>query len=146
MAGEPRNAASEWFGLAFESLTGVDPTDAAELLRGALTERFVYEDRRLVAMPGGDVKDFVEHFLTYYEVGEGPPRFVIDEVVAVRGESLALVQAGVSYESDWDLGFLLAIQCNGDANALERAVSFGVEDRAEAVEEIDRLHAELEVD
>ena len=147
MVDEPRNEASEWWRVALESLTGIGRPDALRLLRQALTEDFVWEDRkRVVGFAGGDADAFVEAFGVYYDVADELPRFIVDEVISVRGQTLALAQARASYSEAWDSSFLAVIVYNRRASALERAIAFDVEDRLVAVEELERLHAEFDRD
>jgi len=101
----------------------------------------IREDRRRVvgAPTTRSIVEFVDHALTWFDLGDDPPVFSIEGVVAVCGDTCALIHCRVSF-GDSVSDFLNAFRTTG--SEAEISVLFDLNDRDAALAELDRLYAE----
>ena len=116
----------------------------ASELRSLLAPNFVREDHRaLVGMPTVDGDGWIEQLLTFFDLGFGSPTFRLSEVVAVRGERLALYWIEITFGDgivDRRLGIA---QYDASVELVERYVSFDDQDVDQAIVALDEMSARL---
>ena len=143
MTAEPLNAASER--LRAEMPRWDDPEYVKSAGRAVLAADFSREDRRrLIAMPTGDVDAYLESFDAWYEVGDGQPKFNVEEVIGVRGERLVLTRTRVSYASGQATEFLYLFQFDQRIDKVERQVAFDLDDVDAALDELGEIQSALD--
>ncbi len=100
-----------------------------------------FEDRRLGV--GGDSEGIEAMVATLREVSDllGDSTFQLEEVLAQRGERMALVRQAVVGEAE--LSMLSLVELN-DTDRIGRVVIFDVDDLAAALDELDARHVALE--
>jgi hypothetical protein len=139
--GAPRNRASDRLRAIHPNWGNKD--HVATRGRGELADNFVHEDRRsLVAVPATGADDYVEQILALHDIRTF--RVWIDDVVAVRGQRLALCVRGQTQADTWTTQRLAVVQFDEGVERVERLVNFDLEQRDLALAELDRLHAEIE--
>ena len=112
----------------------------------------VREDRRAIvgAPTTRSLTEYVDHAMTWLDLSETPPAFSVEEVVAVRGDTCALIRCRVSFgeaESEFLNAFLTTPEPQVDGFVrLEVVISvlFDLDDREAAIAELDRIYAEIE--
>ena len=143
MTAEPSNAASER--LRAEMPRWDDPDYVNTAGREVLAVGFSREDRRrLIAMPTGDVDGYLKSFDAWYEIGDGRPKFNVEEVIGVRGERLVLTRTRVEYVSGQATEFLYLFQFDQRIDQVEKQIAFDLDDVDAAVAELDETQAALE--
>ena len=142
VASDPRNAASDRI---FEGLaTWRDPEAMAAAWEDHHSDNFVRVDRRrLVASPDADRAGHLEGQLLWFGFGDGQPVFGA-EIIAVRGDRLALVRASVSYSDRQGREALSVVTYDAQVDKATRHVHFDLDDLDAALAELDRQHAEVE--
>ena len=126
------------------NVPGIGTEYTVEEMGAALPEHFRRDDRRrLVGLPTTDAQGFVDGMRAYFELGQGTPTFSVPRVVAERGERLCAVVTRAEYPTGAAIEILCVIQVTPDGRRVEIDIDYDVEDEAEAVAEIDRLHAAL---
>jgi hypothetical protein len=112
-------------------------------LRGLLADDFVREDRRrLIALPTVDQDGWIEQLLSLFELGTGRLSMSLDEVVAVRGDRLALYWIALMRDGGEAHRILGIAQYDHDVQLVERFVSFDDLDLALVV--LDEMARDLE--
>jgi hypothetical protein len=140
---EPSNAASEYFRRIVRWLDETLPQPSE--IRSTLTDDFVGVDRRRgPAFPGMDAESYPEVMASFREINAGRPRFTLYEILAVRGERLAVGRAGVDYGNGFTTESVQVLQLDATLTLVQRSVHFDVDDLAGAIAELDRLHDETE--
>ena len=143
MTVEPRNAASDKSRADFPKF-GDRHFVETELL-GTLADDFVREDRRrLIDFATATGEELVAYALSWFDVGDGQPKFSTIGTVAVRGERLALVHWRVGYEDGMGTELLAVGQYDERVQITQRVIAFDLEDINAAIVELDRMHAEIE--
>ena len=124
-------------------LRELDDSEMTEY-RARFADDFVREDRRrLVGVPSSNREEWFESIQAYWKLGKGPPTFSVAEVLAVRGERLALYLARVEYEQGPATEMLIVFALSGDMKA-QRSVMFDADDVGAALAELDRLDGSTE--
>jgi hypothetical protein len=140
---EPSNAASEFFRVTVRWLDETLPQPSE--IRSTLTDDFVGEDRRRgPTAPTMDAESYAELMGSFRDVNAGRPRFILDEIVAVRGERLAVCRAGVDYGNGWTTESIQVLQLDATLTLVQRSVHFDADDLDGAIAELDRLHTEAD--
>jgi len=88
----------------------------------------------------------IEQVLTLHDLGSGSPQIQVDEVVAVRGEGLVLYRIGLSYPDGLDNHQLAISQFSAQVDRVERFITFDPDDPGAALDELDRVRANLDAD
>jgi hypothetical protein len=141
MSEEPSNAASENFRRTIRWLDETLPPPSE--IRATLTDDFVGEDRRRgPTAPIMDAASFSEVIGAFRDVNAGRPRFILDEVVAARGERLAACRAGVDYGNGFMTESIQVLELDATLTLVQRVVTFDVDELDGAIAELDRLHDE----
>ena len=140
MSVEPRNAATQAFDAILPRWS--DRESVLAEWHTWFAEDFVREDRRrLVAAPTVDAAQFLDHHLTWFDMGQ--PRFEL-ESLAVRGERLSLTRVNVVLDDAFAAQMLGVARFSSDVTKIERMVLFDVDDVDSAAAELDAMHAEIE--
>jgi hypothetical protein len=110
------------------------------------TDDFVYEDRRVGAFNFGrlNATEFMSAFKAAWEAGAGRPRFSVEQVVAVRGERLAVIVDRTDFGNDMQVELIGVNQLDRSLRRLQRVVTFDLDDVDAAIAELDRLHAQID--
>ena len=145
MPEEPRtNAAAELVKRAHDGLnsTGeLPPEEVASLvdLKALYTDDFTWEDRRrLIGLGNVDgPADFLRRIAT---ISRSSDQFSISEVIAVRGQRTAAAACELN-GGDFATEYIVVAHLSADFR-LRRQVVFDLDDRADAIAEAERLHAE----
>ena len=90
-----------------------------------------------------NAQEFVSGFKAAWDVGSGRPQFSIEEVLAVRGQRLAVIVDRTDFGDDMRVD-LIGINQLDRTLRLQRVTSFDVDDSDAAIAELDRLHAEID--
>lgn len=139
----PRNAASDMIRAILPNWSVRE--HVATKGREDMAADFVHEDRRrLVATPVIDADGFVEQMLDLHDIRTF--KLWIEEVVAVRGERLALCVRGQTQDETWTTQRLVVVQFDEDVQRVERWVNFDLEQRDLALVELEHLAEEVEAD
>jgi hypothetical protein len=143
MTVEPHNLASER--VREDSPKYGDITFLRTQARNLLADSFVRDDRRsIVALPQTDADGWIEQVLTLHDLGSGSPQIQMEEVVAVRGERLALYRIGLDYPDGQDNHQLAITQFDAEVDLVERFITFDPDDVDAALDELNRLSADLD--
>lgn len=141
---EPRNAASDavragWPATTLEVLTRQEALSAFD-------HEFVREDRRkLIGLPPANAQEYIKGMVEYFSLDdERAPEFVVDSIVAVRGDRLVLARLRIEFRSGWSSDFLVIVQQNASIDRLQKAIRFDTDDIDAAMTELERLHAEID--
>lgn len=127
------------------NVPGIGTEYTVEEMGAALPENFRREDRRrLIGLHTTDAQGFVDGMRAYFELGHGTPTFSVPRVVAERGERLCAVVTRAEYPTGAVNEILSVIQLTRDGRRVEINIDFDLDDEAEAVAEVDRLHAALD--
>lgn len=106
---------------------------------------FIRDDRRrVVTVPLADADEYLAQVLAWFETGDGQPRFSVDEIVAVRGERLAVGRMSVGYSGGLRRETIAVVRFDPMGERTERYVTFEADDLDGALVELDRMHAEME--
>ena len=102
---------------------------------------FIREDHRsLIGLPAMDAREFVASFDVWFELGDGQPTLLIEDVVAVRGDRSVLVRLCIDYAGGERSGaHLLAVHFNPQIDKIERMVAFDADDLPRALARLDEL-------
>lgn len=118
-----------------------------EEMRDAVTDDFRREDRRrLVGLPDNGAEGFVDGIEALFELGRGTPTFSVVQIVATRGQRLALAHNRIEYPDGIAIELLSLVQLAADLGRMEIEIDFDVDDVEAALAELDRLHAAIEAD
>jgi len=143
MSDEPlNNAAVEYLraGIRFANLVQRD-----EFTSGALTDDFVFEDRRSGFNYGvADASAYAEIGKSVFDVGSGRPIWSIPEVIAVRDQRIAATALVIDYGNDMYTDMIACVRFDPQLQRLQRRVLFDIDAREAAIAEVDRMHAEIE--
>lgn len=136
MSATPQNATSEkarrdlpnWSDRAFIETNG----------RAQLSDDFIHDDRRpIVALPRMGPDEYVANALTLFELYDFEMWF--DEVVAVRGQRLALMVRYLT-QDDWEpVRSLAIVQFDAEIDLVERWVRFDAEQLDDALAVLDQM-------
>ena len=109
-------------------------------------EGFVREDRRrLISLPETDADAFRAAFDGLFDMGDGRPYFVFEDVVAVRGRRAAVVCLHLEYATGERGGsHLLVWLFDEPVLKWQRMVAFDPEDVDAAIAELDALPGEID--
>lgn len=142
VANVPRNAASDRI---FEGLaTWRDPETMVAAWEEHHSDDFVRVDRRrLVASPNADRATHLEGQLMWFEFGDGQPVFGA-EILAARGDRLALVRASVGYANRQGREALSVVTYDARVEKTIRHVHFDLDGQEAALAELDRQHTQIE--
>ena len=112
----------------------------------ALTAEFTIEDRRSGGVNFGylDASGMEALHASGRDVARGRTHQSIVEVLAIRGDRSAAYVEEFDYGDDATTGSIMCIRLNSGLRLLERVVSLDVDDRAAAIAELDRMHAEVD--
>lgn len=146
--GERRNAASELIRVVYPTfgrLADAEPADLEEA-RQLFAKGFSREDRRrIIAVPTEGADGLLESFRAYWDLDQGAPTFVVPKIVAVRGDRLVLFVGRAEFATGQATESLVVVVFSSEMK-VARSVLFDVEDLDGAVQELERLHAEVEAD
>lgn len=123
-----------------------DNTHAPTNTSGGVTDDFTLEDRRSGGVNFGtiDASAWDDFLSSTWDVGAGQPRYSMPEIVAVRGQRCAAIVMLIEFDDDSQLGFLNCLRVDRALRRGERMVTFDLDDRAAAIAELDRMHAEID--
>lgn len=140
---EPRNAASDVLRVNF---TRLSDRDFADLSPQRLDEGFTHEDRRSAFSTRPlDASKVVDSIHVYDEMSGGHPVFSIEEVLAVRGDRLALVRSRIDFpERAHETVSLQVFQYDVTVTRCQRSIVFDVADIDAAIDVLDELAAALD--
>ena len=147
MSDEPlTNAAVEFVRLGHAAMNAAEspPTDGE--LSESVSSDFVYDARNGLGVDFGP-SDWPEFLGSIWDVSAGRPKFSEPQVLAVRGQRCAVIAARIDYGDDAFTEYLHCVVLDPELQRLQRIVSFDAEspdDRAAAVAELDRRHAEID--
>jgi hypothetical protein len=142
---EPRSRASDEVRGRFVALGRIDDMSADEFekFRERFADDFVRDDRRrIVTLPSATLEDFIGSIRAYWQIGAGAPTFSVAEVIAVRGDRLVLFRTRVEF-SDGSATEFLSLDEYDHQMRTKRIISFDVDDRSAALDELERLHARV---
>jgi hypothetical protein len=126
------------------NVPGIGTKYTVEEMGAALPDNFRREDRRrLIGLHTTDAQGFVDGMRAYFELGHGTPAFSVPRVVAERGERLCAVVTRAEYPTGAAIEILSVIQVTRDGRRVEVNIDYDVDDEAEAVTELERLHDAL---
>jgi len=94
-------------------------------------------------MPTVDGDGWIEQLLALFDLGVGRPTFRLSEVVAVRGERLALYWIEITFDDGAEDRRLGIAQYDPSIELVERFVSFDDQDVDEAIAALDEMSAGL---
>ena len=115
-----------------------------EFTGGALTDDFVFEDRRSGFNYGRhDATTYREASRSVFDVGSGRPSWSIPEVIAVRGRRIAATALVIDYGNDMCTDMIACVRFDPQLQRLQRRVLFDIDARLAAIAELDRMHAEI---
>lgn len=116
--------------------------------RAELSDDFIHEDRRpLIGLPPMGPDAYIDAALQLFETRTWD--MWIEEVIAVRGDRLALM-VRAARQNDWDpVRKLVILQYDEEVDRLERYIGFEEEQLdeghvAQALELLDQMHTEIE--
>ena len=116
-----------------------------EFTGGALTDDFVFEDRRSGFNYGRhDATTYREVSTSVFDVGSGRPIWSIPEVIAVRGQRIAATVLVNDYGKDAYTDMIACVRFDPQLQRLQRRVLFDIDDRDAANAELDRMHADID--
>jgi len=140
---EPRNAASDVLRMNWARLSD---REFADQTPERLDEGFTHEDRRsVVSMTPVDAGKVVDSIHMYDELSGGHPVFSIEEVLAVRGERLALVRSRIDFpEREYATVSLQVFQYDVTVTRCQRSIVFDLADLDAAIDALEELAAALE--
>ena len=116
----------------------------ASELRSLLAPDFLRDDHRsLIGLPTVDGDGWVEQLLAFFDLGVGRPTFRLSEVVAVRGERLALYWIEITFDDGFVDRRLGIAQYDVRIELVERYVSFDDQDVDAAIAALDEMSAGL---
>ena len=145
MSDEPRNAASEIIRRWAAWLS--DRDFVAREITTVITPDFVrYDRRRLVAVPPADATAWVDAIFEVGELTEQWPTYEVIEILAVRGDRACASRCVVRYGDRAEALLVTVSIFDEKLQRLHRHYIFDPEDIELAIEELDRLHAELEAE
>ena len=98
----------------------------------------------MIAVPAAGPDEYVEQLLALHEVRTFS--LWVEEVVAVRGERLALCRRGQTQNDRWTTHRLAVVQFDERVERVERLLNFDLEQRSLALAELDRLHGQIVAD
>ena len=141
MGEELENAASDFMAERLDP--AMLATDAARL-GGLLAPHFVYESHRRLSrgQPARNRAEFLSYVRQYFDFVP-PATMTPPDVVAVRGERLAVVGASTFTIDGYELRALQMTRLTPDLNQLEWAGTYEPEQLNEALAELDRQHAAI---
>jgi len=126
------------------NVPGIGTEYTVEEMGAALPENFRLEDRRrLIGLHTTDAQGFVDGMRANSELGHGTPTFSVQRVIAERGERQCTVVTRAEYPTGAVNEILSVIQVTREGRRLEINIDFDLDDEAEAVAEMDRLHSGL---
>ena len=141
---EPCNAAADRIRLGLT--TWHEPASMKAAWNEHHSEDFVRIDRRrLIAGPDADRRQHLENQLLWFELGDGQPTFGV-EILAVRGERLALCRASVGYANQEGREALSVVTYDRSVEKATKHIHFDLDDLDSAIAELDRQHAEIGVE
>jgi hypothetical protein len=115
-----------------------------EFTGGALTDDFVFEDRRSGFNWGvADASAYPELGKSVFDVGSGRPIWSIPEVIAVRDQRIAATVLVIDYGDGMFTDMIACVRFDPQLRRLQRRVLFDPDDRDAAIAELDRMHAEI---
>jgi len=116
-----------------------------EFTGGALTDDFVFEDRRSGFNYGVvDASAYTVLGKTVFDVGSGRPRWSIPEVIAVRDQRIAATTLVIDYGDDMYTDMIACVRFDPQLRRLQRRVLFDIDAREAAIAEVDRMQAEID--
>ena len=146
MSDEPlTNAAVEFIRRGHASMNAAESPSTGEMSESVSSD-FVYEARNSLGVDFGP-SDWPEFLGSIWHVSAGRPKFSELQVLAVRGQRCAVITARIDYGDDAFSEYLHCIVLDAELQRLQRIVSFDSDrpdDRAAAIAELDRLHAEID--
>ena len=126
-------------------IASANVTERDEFTVGALTDDFVFEDRRSGFNWGVvDASAYAEVGKSVFDVGAGRPIWSIPEVIAVRGQRTAATTLVIEYGNDTCTDMIACVRFDPHLQRLQRRVLFDIDARDAAIAEVDRMHAEIE--
>lgn len=143
VVGEPlTNAAVERIRAGIAS---ANVMDRDEFTGDALTDDFVFEDRRSGFNYGRhDATTYREVSRSVFDVGSGRPIWSIPEVIAVRGQRVAATALVIDYGNEAYTDMIACVRFDPQLRRLQRRVLFDIDARVAAIAELDRMHAEID--
>jgi hypothetical protein len=139
------NAAVEWLRSANDTLNSLDDGSVPPGAFGVTTD-LVVDDRR----PGGigtgvhDGRSWAAFLESGWAPGVPTPRNSVVDVLAVRGQRLAVALERFDYGAETYSDYLTCTQLDPSLMLLQRYVLFGADEQGAAVAELDRMHAEID--
>jgi len=136
---EPSNTASKYLrsSIAYFNMIGCPPE---KLARASVTDDFVYSDRRSgPSFPDVDAEGVVRFFATIWETGAGRPRWVLHEILAIRGERIVAGVIEVDYGNGMIVDTIEVVELDSSVRRLQRVVDFDADDIDGAIAELDWL-------
>ena len=146
MSDEPlTNAAVEFIRRGHAAMNAAESPATGEMSESVSSD-FVYDSRNRFGVDFGP-SDWPEFLGSIWHVSEGRPKFSEPQAIAVRGQRCAVITARIDYGDDAFTEYLHCVVLDPELQRLQRIISFDAEspdDRAAAVAELDRRHAEID--
>jgi hypothetical protein len=107
-----------------------------------IADNFHREDRRrLITLPPTRSTDTIDAVREWHDMAPGSARFSVEEVIAHRGRRLGLSRNRIHVEDDFTE--LLSLVQLDACDLIESVVWFDVDDREQALHELDSRHGDL---
>jgi hypothetical protein len=116
-----------------------------EFTGGALTDDFVFEDRRSGFNWGVvEASAYPEISKSVFDVGSGRPSWSIPEVIAVRDQRIAATVLVIDYGDGIYTDMIACVRFDPQLRLLQRRVLFDLDARDAAIALLDEWHAEID--